>query len=173
MIEKIVVSQLGESLSDYFAGRKDISIAFLFGSVARGTSGPLSDLDIAVLLNNQPDKETCLETHLAIMGDIYKLTGIEEVDIVVLNEAPVALSYRVIRDGIILFCANRDTYILYRLKVVNEYLDFKPILERHESAIMKKARNGELINGSDPNRSALEHYRQVRERFKKSSNPGA
>jgi predicted nucleotidyltransferase len=34
------VSRLTWLLSDYFAGRDDVALAFLFGSVARGMAGP-------------------------------------------------------------------------------------------------------------------------------------
>ena len=50
-------------------------------------------------------------------------------------------------------------------RYVSEYLDFKPVIERHERAILERARKGELLHGYNPHRGALERYRQLRERL--------
>jgi hypothetical protein len=55
------------------------------------------------------------------------------------------LRYAVLRDGILLFCRDRQAMIEFRVRALNEYLDFKPILKRHERAILEKARKGELF----------------------------
>jgi len=55
------------------------------------------------------------------------------------------------------------TTIAFQVRSVNVYLDLKPILERHEHAILERARKGELLLGYDPHRGALERHRQLRE----------
>ena len=40
------------ALEAYFAALDDVVLAYLFGSYARGQAGPLSDVDVAVLLND-------------------------------------------------------------------------------------------------------------------------
>jgi hypothetical protein len=46
-----------------------------------------------------------------------------------------------------------------------DFIDFKPILKRHERAILGKARKGELLSGYNPHRGTLERYRRLRERL--------
>jgi len=94
-----------------------------------------------------------------------------DVDVLILNQAPPALRYAVLRDGILLFCRDHQAMIEFRVRTVNEYLDFKPILRRHEHAILDKARKGELLSGYDPHRGALERYRELRERFAETLPP--
>jgi hypothetical protein len=35
-------------------------------------------------------------------------------------------------------------------RTVNAYLDFKPVIERHERAILARAQRGELLHGHNP-----------------------
>ncbi len=44
------VAQYTDQLSAYFANLPRVDLAYLFGSQARRKAGPLSDVDIAVLL---------------------------------------------------------------------------------------------------------------------------
>jgi predicted nucleotidyltransferase len=155
------------SLEGYFASQAEVVLAYLFGSQARGQAGPLSDVDIAVLLEGRPNTILCFDARLKLIGDLLQLLHTEDVDVAILNQTPPALNYRVLRDGQILFCRDRDKMIAFRVQTINKYLDFKPILERHEQAIIEKARKGELLNGYNPHRGTLERHRQRRERLER------
>jgi predicted nucleotidyltransferase len=72
--------------------------AYLFGSLARDEGGPMSDIDVAVCLDNDGDAE---EHRLALLLEISRRLGVDEVDLVVLNRAPVTLQASVIRDGVV------------------------------------------------------------------------
>lgn len=91
--------------------------------------------------------------------------------VLILNQAPPALRYAVLRDGILLFCRDQRTRIEFYLRAVNEYLDFKPILKRHERSILEKARKGELPRGYNPHRGTLERYQRLRDRLAGTSPP--
>lgn len=153
-----------EALEQYFASQADVVLAYLFGSYARGQAWAESDVDIAVLLEGHPDDEHCLDRRLDLASDLTDLLH-ADVDVLILNQAPPALRYAVLRDGVLLFCRDRQAMVMFRLRAVNEYLDFLPILQRHEAAILKKARKGELLRGHDPYRGALERYRRLRARL--------
>lgn len=152
------------ALERYFASMAEVALAFLFGSQAQGRAWAQSDVDVAVLLAGRPAAGRCFDARLELIGGLSRLL-LREVDVLVLNQAPPALRYAVLRDGVLLFCHDRQTLIEFRLRTVNEYLDFKPILLRHERAILEKARKGELLSGYDPHHGALERYRRLRERL--------
>ncbi len=78
------------------ADEPDVAVAYLFGSHARGTAGPLSDVDVAVLLA----EGSPAVRHLALVDPVAEVVGSARADVVVLNDAPVALAYRVLRDGV-------------------------------------------------------------------------
>jgi predicted nucleotidyltransferase len=166
------IQSLKPNLELYFSKQENVVLACLFGSQARGTANALSDVDVAVLLEGHPDSEQCFEARLKLIGDLMGLLHTNDVDILILNQAPPALRFRVLRDGVSLFCRDRDRMIDFRVRTVNEYLDFKPILERHERAIIDKARKGELLNGYNPHHGALERHRHLRERLERTPKAG-
>jgi len=159
------LQQHRQVLAEYFASRRDVILAYLFGSQARRKAGPLSDVDFAVLLAGRPDDSVCFDVRLEITGDLMKRIKVNDVDVAILNCVPISLRYRVLRDGELLFCSDHDRMIAFCLHTVNEYLDFKPILDRHEHAILERARKGELFDGHNPHRGALERYRRLRQRL--------
>ena len=159
------------SLESYFAAQEDVELAYLHGSQARQQANSFSDVDIAVLLRGEPDGGRSFDARMRLIGDLVELLKLTDVDVAVLNHAPASLRYRVLKDGLLLYCRDHDRWIAFRLRTVNEYLDFKPFLERHTRAILEKARKGELLDGYDPHRGALERYRQKRKRFEGTPTP--
>ena len=146
---------------------EEVIFAYLFGSQARGQGGPLSDIDIAVLLADTVQEPIAFEKRLMLMTEIGHQLRTDSIDVLILNQSPLALSYRVLRDGILIYCRDEAKRIEYTARVLTLYLDFKPILERHEHAILERARKGELHHGHNPYHGTLERYRQLRERLKK------
>ncbi|HHY58779.1 MAG TPA: nucleotidyltransferase domain-containing protein [Chloroflexi bacterium] len=153
-----------QRLSHYLASQPEVLVAYLFGSYARGSATPHSDLDIAVLAPQEISREQAFRLRLTWIDAVQGLLHREAVDVVILNQAPLALRYRVLRDGRVLACQDEQLRILYQADTVSRYLDFKPVIDRHERAIVKRARRGELLNGYNPYRGALARYRQQRER---------
>lgn len=153
------------AISRYAATVDDLVAIYVFGSYAREQAGPLSDVDVAVLLHASVATERYLDVRLQLIHDIANLLQRDDVDVVVLNEAPIALGYRVLRDGKLLFCGDRAALTVFKATTVTKYLDFQPIIERHERAIVERARQGALLRGHNPHRGALERYRRLRERL--------
>ncbi len=102
----------------------EVVVAYLFGSAARGRAGPLSDLDVAVLLGEGADPASA---QLDLIGDLAAATGTDRVDVVVLNEAPSELAFRVLRDGRLLLCRDDAARVRHRVRTILEYLDLEPL----------------------------------------------
>lgn len=156
-----------EQLRDYFAGQPAVLLAYLFGSHARGQANPLSDLDIGVLHEQSLDRKASFDLRLSLIGDLMGIFHENDVDVVILNEAPLPLAYRVLRDGLLLYARDEQTRILYQADTVSRYLDFKPFVDYQNRAILERARRGELRNGYNPHHGSLERYRQTRKRLGK------
>ena len=111
----------------FFETNPDGVIAvYLFGSFARGSERPESDVDIAVLYANAPAKtfdglpltlEEGLERHLA-----------RAVQVVVLNHASADLIHHVLMDGKLLIDRDPSSRIRFEVRARNEYFDLRPIL---------------------------------------------
>jgi hypothetical protein len=107
-------------------GEPAVAVAYLFGSVAEGRAGPLSDVDIGVLFRESADRE--VEGRL--LDRLVEALGTENVDLVPLARAPLPLRFRAVRDGRVLL--SRDALMRERFEVasVMRYLDFKPLRDR-------------------------------------------
>ena len=78
--------------------------AYLFGSTARGEPTPLSDVDIAVYLN-EPSREARVAAYLGLRRRLAEALANGPVDLVLLNDAPPALAGRIIA-GDLLYAAD-------------------------------------------------------------------
>lgn len=110
----------------------DVIAAYLFGSHARGTAGPQSDVDIAILLPEAPPR-TLLGQPFALEDDLREMLGIE-VQLVILNTAPADLIHRVLRDSSLMLDRDPGARIRFEVSARNAYFDLKPFLDRYRRA---------------------------------------
>ncbi len=122
-------------LQKYFTLRDDVVAAYLFGSQAEGRTGKLSDVDVAVLLNGGSKKEL-FQKKLEIGGELGNLLKREDIDVVVLNEAPPLISHRVVKNGKLLFTRDEKARLAYEVRAVLRYLDWKPFLEKYTKEVL-------------------------------------
>jgi predicted nucleotidyltransferase len=99
-----------------------VVLCYLFGSMARGETGPLSDVDIGVLFLRDSDA-----AHGELMDSLCRALQTDRVDLVLLNQAPMPLRYRVIQDGKLLHCVDNRLRERFESETVMHYLDFKPL----------------------------------------------
>lgn len=111
------------------AGQSNVLVAYLFGSVARGESGPQSDLDIGVLFE-PPPAATLRAQPYDLAAALEQATG-KSVDLVALNQAPADLVHRVLTDGILLVDKDTARRIAFETRKRAEYFDLLPILQRY------------------------------------------
>jgi len=116
-----------------------VIVAYLFGSQARGGAGPLSDVDVAVLApESLPRDGARFDLRLRLTNELITLLGVDQVDVVVLNDAPLLLQHRVLRDGLVLFCRDELARVRYEAQAILKYLDFRHIEQMHNEALMKR-----------------------------------
>jgi hypothetical protein len=121
------LKRVESALADTTRTEPAVLAAYVFGSVARGTAGPLSDIDVALLVDSGADHQAVCDR----MGDaLSRQLGTSRVDVVSLSDAPIPLRYRVVRDGRLV--THRDARSLERfiVETVLHYLDFKPLRDR-------------------------------------------
>jgi predicted nucleotidyltransferase len=111
-----------EAVRDIVMQDPRVSYALLFGSVARGTARSASDVDVAIGVTEP------LDVHElgSLVSRLESATG-REVDLILLDEAPMALAYRVFRDGVVLFERDHQAFAARKARAILEYLDFKPL----------------------------------------------
>ncbi len=107
----------------------DVVAAYLFGSVARGTDAPGSDVDVAVLRAGGPPR-SLEELPLDLEAQIESRLG-RPTSVLVLNGAPPDLVHRVLRDGRLVLDRDRSRRIRFEVQARNEYFDLVPHLRRY------------------------------------------
>lgn len=123
-------ASIEQALRKFFAARPaGIVAAYLFGSVARGTAGARSDVDVAVLYEAAPPA-TIEGLPLDLENAIHQLVA-RPVQVIVLNTAPVSLVHRVLRDGVLVLDRVPSARIRFEVRARNEFFDLQPILARY------------------------------------------
>jgi predicted nucleotidyltransferase len=85
-------TEIVDRLESALSGRTDVRLAVLFGSWARGTERPGSDVDVAVDALGVDDTALSVE-----LGDVLGC----DVDVVSLRTESIPLLHSIVRDGIV------------------------------------------------------------------------
>jgi predicted nucleotidyltransferase len=104
------------------AEEQNVVFAYLFGGLARGEVRPLSDIDIAVFLEDVVDTATF---KLDLFDKLTDVLGTGELDLVILNTTPVSLSGRILMDRQILVDKDPFRRHLYESVTLREFFDFR------------------------------------------------
>jgi predicted nucleotidyltransferase len=103
----------------------EVLAAYLYGSRARGTASPTSDLDLGILLRTVPPP-TLKGVAREIEDTVERALRIP-VEVVVLNGASPDLVHRILRDGILLLDRDRAARLRFEVQSRNEYFDLAPV----------------------------------------------
>lgn len=115
------ILQLLPGAKDYLQTRPRVVFAYLFGSLVGGKVRPLSDVDVAVYLAEGSD---VLQEKFEILGKLIELLKTEEIDLVVLNTAPLPLKARIIRHKELLVDKLPPLRHSFESLTLREYFDF-------------------------------------------------
>lgn len=130
------INNVVRQITSFLSGQSEIIAAYLFSSHARGTATALSDIDIAVLV----DEDKCPDHPLgydALLLSYLLDIGKNNVDLVILNNALAMPSFRVLRDRKLLADKNPNARVKFATIALLEYYDLLPV-----EAIFNKAAFG-------------------------------
>ncbi|KJS21209.1 MAG: hypothetical protein VR72_11685 [Clostridiaceae bacterium BRH_c20a] len=137
--KKIDISTLEEKLKELGQVLKEYSpslvAAYLFGSCANGKVGPLSDIDIAILISNE-NEDCYLETK--VLMDLMAILETEKVDLINLDNAPLHIQYGVLKSKKVIFSSDDLKRIDFETRVIKKYLDFKHVREMHDQIFLQR-----------------------------------
>ena len=127
-----------EEVKAFIKRQERVRVAYLFGSYAKGKLGPLSDLDIAVLLDGCLDKRESFDLRLRLINGISSILKTDKLDVVVMNNAPLLLNYNIISEGRVLDSKDELERVMFETRILSRYLDRKYYDERHVKMGMKR-----------------------------------
>ena len=136
MIERCTQSVDVTALTEYLAVQSDVIVAYLFGSRVTGRARAESDMDVAVLLNEE-DSVARFERRLQMMVEVSKVCG-QEADVIVLNDAPPILQNQVLRYGRLLFERDRRARVEFEVRAGKIYADLEPMRRFFQQALFQE-----------------------------------
>jgi predicted nucleotidyltransferase len=115
-----------------------VAYALLFGSAARGTTHAHSDVDIAIGTTGHVPFDTF---ELGRLTSSLETAAARPVHLVLLDDAPPGLAYRVFREGTPIVVHDRAAFRHRLARAILEDLDFKPVEDLFTNAVLR-ARHG-------------------------------
>lgn len=115
-----VAAALGPS----FEGNPEVTAVLLYGSAAEGSPG--RDLDFAVYVDrSRVPGSGDVDLALALAGEFSQAVA-RPVDVVVINDAPLALRYAASR-GLVVLVRDAEAVARFKERTWDEYFDFRPV----------------------------------------------
>jgi len=128
------------ALEARFSAFPEVVAVYLFGSAARGTRGKRSDVDIAVLTRERGISRRGSRSLVEYVQAACDALGTDNVDVVLLHRAPIALRHEVFREGKPLLVCDAQALTRFRLESSREYLDTLPLRRMFEEAFFRRVR---------------------------------
>jgi len=120
--------------------RHEIVLAYLYGSQARGTAGPLSD--VAVLFRTEMPGNERFRHLLAVMGEFMDIFQREDVFVADLDDATPLLRFEVYREGSLLYCQDEAIRIKFLTEALRDYEDTRPLREIQHKYLLQRIAAG-------------------------------
>lgn len=128
------ISALQQRLSSH----PEIIAAYLFGSAVAGKMNPMSDVDVAILLQEETPYRRELSISFHIMSAVQEIFH-REGDVKVLNRIKdLPFLHEVLSKGKLVYEHDPAIHRAFVARTVIDYLDFKPA---HEIALRNYARS--------------------------------
>ena len=109
--------RIAESVRSILASSEDIVFAYIYGSFARGEL--VRDLDVALYPTEDKDFLFAIDVAALLRRD----TGFE-MDVTVMNHAPVAMQFAILRDGVLLFSKDEALRTALIERVSRQYREY-------------------------------------------------
>jgi hypothetical protein len=137
-------SPLIEPLERALRVRPEVLEAYLFGSQARGDAHVHSDVDVAVYIDRELAGEPPFGYPAELASVLSSALGRNDVDVVVLNDAPPMLYGRVINEGIRLLSRDLRATTVRAGQALSRYCDYLPQLRKIEAAHSARIARGDF-----------------------------
>ena len=113
------IHQKMSSLNDFFLSNPNVIFAYLFGGMVKDRPSPLSDVDIAMYVKDMKKLD-----YLGMFGKIADILGTDEIDLVILNKAPLSLTGRILQGRKVLVDKEPFVRHLFESRILREFFDF-------------------------------------------------
>lgn len=129
------MENINQKIVEFLTKKYKLKVIILFGSYARNTQNAESDIDIAIILNDNINIETIKDE----LEDLLR----KEVDLINLNNINDSFRYEILMNGKVLYTSNELEFEMYKIDMFREYLE----LNESRQEIINNIKNGGNIYG--------------------------
>lgn len=116
---------------------QEILLVYLHGSLLEGYEREDSDVDLAVIIDE--DKERDMIRQQIKYNEFFELHFKKrEVDLKIVNSAPLAFKYSVIQKGKIIYSRSEKFRVDFEVEITKKYLDFKYYYDQYNEAFINR-----------------------------------
>ena len=127
-----------KKIKDHLYQKDEIIFAYIYGSVARNQDTRLSDIDLAIYIDEDKKPSAGPFGYRSdLIAELQPLAG-NDIDLIILNDASNLLAYNVFKEGSLLFNKDPDLRTRVQAKTVDKYLDFLPMLRVQEKYLKER-----------------------------------
>ena len=141
-----ILDRLREVVSSVLA-QHPVDVAYVYGSVARGTVTHFSDVDVALVLSDRLPAYERMMLEFEIEAAIEDASGLTGLDVRAINEAPLMVRGKVVQEGIRLYERDRARRVAFEVGTRKQYFDFAPVARHLQAAFLDKVRREGLLYG--------------------------
>ncbi|MBI5234942.1 MAG: nucleotidyltransferase domain-containing protein [Deltaproteobacteria bacterium] len=132
-----------KTLKSALGKRSEIKFAYLFGSLAKGTAGRTSDIDVAVYVD---DKALKMEQGYGYKAELttalMSALGTNKVDVVVLNVAKPFLRHQVMKNGKVILSNDAREAADFIVDTMRRYDDAKRLMAIQHHYMLRRIEEG-------------------------------
>lgn len=110
--------------------RKEVVVAYLFGSLVKREISPLSDIDIAVYLDERIPRNRQNEVHMTLLNELITILG-DDLDLILMNSADLLMNFNIIKEGEIIYQRSETEKVMIESEIMDRYMDMRYYHKRH------------------------------------------
>lgn len=127
----LTLGEIKDKAAKYFSTRAQVRFVYLFGSQAKNNTGKLSDIDIAVYLDEELNDDERFALRLELINKVCEIVKTDKIDLIILNGSPLLLSFNVVHDGLILYSKDEIKRVQFEAKIMSLYFGQQYYYKRH------------------------------------------
>jgi len=135
-------SEQYQTLADVVSGRPEVDVLYLYGSYATSAANRLSDVDLAILVSDEVPETRYFDLRRELIAVFASRLENENIDLIVLNNAPAHLAFETIAPRRILYEREPDRRVEFETRAVNRFMDFRPFLEVRRAYLKRQLAEG-------------------------------
>ena len=112
-----------EKLKKFLKRQDFVRIAYIFGSAAKGTAGPLSDVDLAFYLDERLSKKQMSDKLMFLINKISDILNTDNFDVVIMNDTDLLFSFNIVKHGKVLDSKDEHFRVMFETDVMSRFLD--------------------------------------------------